>query len=87
MLCSGNITIIHIFVLFWRAKIVLTEISLEFEQSLFCSNICKQEYLSSEVARVARARVVRARPLNSRDFTAQILSLRDFRAKERLLAV
>ena len=27
-------------------------------QSLFCSKICKREYLSSEVVRVARGRVV-----------------------------
>ena len=30
---------------------------LDSKQSLFCSKICKREYLSSEVARVARARV------------------------------
>ena len=31
--------------------------ALDCEQSLFCSKICKREYLSSEVVRVASARI------------------------------
>ena len=50
--------------------------------ALFRSKICKLEDFSSEVARVARAQV-----RNARDFAAQILSLEDIRAKERLLEV
>ena len=34
--------------------------ALDCEQSLFCSEICKQEYLSSKVVRVVRARVGKA---------------------------
>ena len=34
---------------------------LDCEQSLFCSKICKRKYLSSEVARVTRARVAKVR--------------------------
>ena len=47
---------------------------LDCGQSLFSSKICKREYLSSEVPWVVR-------------YAAQIPSLTDFRAKERLLAV
>ena len=77
-------------------------VSVDCEPSLFSSKIRKREYLSSDVAQVARARVAKARirakrersysrllnsrPRNSRDFAAQILSLAVFRAKERLLA-
>ena len=50
--------------------------------ALFCSKICKREDFSSEVARIARAQV-----RNARDSATQILSLKDFRAKERLLEV
>ena len=52
---------------------------LDCGQSLFCSKICKREYLSSGVARVVRALKF--------EYAAQALSLTDFRAKERLLAV
>ena len=49
---------------FLRDKLLpspLGTVSLDYEQSLFFSKICKQEYLSSKVARVARARVEKAR--------------------------
>ena len=39
----------------------LGTVSLDYEQSIFCSKICKQEYLSSKVARVARVRVEKVR--------------------------
>lgn len=35
----------------------LGSLSLDCEQSLFCSKICEREYLSSEVVRVAKARI------------------------------
>ena len=41
--------------------------ALDCEQSLFSSKICKREYLSSEVARVARARDPKARIREKRE--------------------
>ena len=61
----------------YRSFISLFQERLDFEQSLFCSNIFKRQYLSSEIARVANLC-----PRNSRDLAAKILSLTDFRAKE-----
>ena len=59
--------------------------ALDCEQSLFYPKLFKWEYLSSEVARVASAqKQTNTRP---RNFAAQILSLTDFRAKQRLLTV
>ena len=45
---------------FLRDKLLpstLGTVSLDYEQSIFCSKICKQEYLSSKVARVEKARI------------------------------
>lgn len=44
---------------FLRDKLLpspLGTVSLDYEQSIFCSKSCKQEYLSSKVARVEKAR-------------------------------
>ena len=49
---------------FLRDKLLpstLGTVSLDYEQSIFCSKICKQEYLSSKVARVEKARFTDSR--------------------------
>jgi len=79
---------LHAEVCFLRPTVALPTLNvvtqkLDSKQSLCCSKICRREYLSSEVARVLK----NSRPRNSRDYAAHILSLTDFRAKERLLAV
>ena len=55
MYSSGIHVLYNIFIVKFRYKMHWL---VDCGQSLFCSKICKREYLSSEVVRVARGRVV-----------------------------